>query len=512
MSYLRRLLSARDVDSRDVVVVDDMRFLSSEKLGDKQSLTPEGFLLIQDTPVARTGWQIYAPNEIPDSHRFAHPPDGVFRVWRDPEEVFAPEAMASGNAKPIVDEHPEQIITPDTHAGAPGVGLDPRRGSGSDDDVLVMDLMVYNKDLIDLIRAGKRELSLGYDVEYEELAPGKLAQKNIRINHIALVDSGRCGPRCAIGDRQPQLLSPAEEVSMAKKRKVGDVFDSIRRVLMGNTTLSAKDKEELEKVLKKEEDELPEALKEHEFKPEEDESVASGAAGAAPAHHIELHNHMPAPEKDDDEDGEMEERMGRCETAIHELAEMIKEFMSGAGEREPAEGATTDDPAVGEEGEKILGQLELEAPPGAEAGDVRGAKDSRYLVDSFQATSALSEIIAPGIRLPTFDRAGDPKKNFKVVCDLRRSALTLAYGDHTTRGLVEDVLGAGRTFDVKKMSCDAVRSAFLAVGAMKKAANNRTLNGGTGVVETRRVGDAVGGMSSITDYQKMLNEHYKKSA
>ena len=66
----------------------------------------------------------------------------------------------------------------------------------------------------------------------------------------------------------------------AKKKTVGSIFDAFRRAMSSSTSLSAKDREELEKAIGKEEDELPEALKEHEFKPSGDESVAEGANGA----------------------------------------------------------------------------------------------------------------------------------------------------------------------------------------------------------------------------------------
>jgi len=214
-----------------------------------------------------------------------------------------------------------------------------------------------------------------------------------------------------------------------------------------------------------------------------------------------------AAEHDDDED-ELEERVTRLETAVHELAEMMRSMGEGGGGE--VAGATTDEPDVSEEGKAILGQLELEAPPGAEVTDVRGAKDSRFLVDSFQATSATAEILAPGIRLPAFDQKGDPKKNFKVICDLRRSALDLAYLQADTRGMIDEVL-VGRAFDVKKMACDAVRGTFLAVGAMKKHANNRTIRVGDAVIETRGHGEPAGPVKSLRDLQKVYDEHYKRA-
>jgi hypothetical protein len=516
-SYVRRLLQQRGVDP--ALVADDMRFLTTEKLGPKQSLTPEGFLVVHDTPVARAGWQIYAPQEIPDADRFSPPPDGIFRVWRDEKEVFSSEAMASGNGKPVVDEHPDQVVTPETHEGAPGVSLDPRRGTGIEDDLLVMDLIIYNKDLIAAVKSGKRELSLGYDVDYEEIEPGKLAQKNIRINHVALVDSGRCGPRCSIGDHS-HLSTATEELTMARHKtnnKVG-VLDRIRRVLAGGTALSAKDKEELEKAL------------------EEGEKAEDADDPDDPKHHLEIHNHMPAAaaELDDDPDpapaaaggSDLEERVARLETAIHEMAEMVQ-GMSGGG---ATEGATSDDPdwkkkieddikalkgedpETDEGNQAILGELELEAPPGAEAVDVRRAKDSRYLVDSYQATVAMAEIIAPGVRVPTFDKATKPAKSFKAICDLRRSALDAGHSaSPEVRGMIDEVLN-GRQLAVKTMSCDAVRSLFNAVGVMKKNRNNQALRVGDGTGEQRRHGEAVGGVKTLADLQRNLNDHYKKTA
>ena len=40
----------------------------------------------------------------------------------------------------------------------------------------------------------------GYNAFYEQTAPGLGRQKDIHCNHVALVDEGRCGKRCAIMD------------------------------------------------------------------------------------------------------------------------------------------------------------------------------------------------------------------------------------------------------------------------------------------------------------------------
>ena len=40
------------------------RYYTVSKLGPKRSLTPEGYLLCQDVPVARTGEMLYAEGEL----------------------------------------------------------------------------------------------------------------------------------------------------------------------------------------------------------------------------------------------------------------------------------------------------------------------------------------------------------------------------------------------------------------------------------------------------------------
>jgi hypothetical protein len=74
-----------------------------------------------------------------------------------------------------------------------------RRGTGADADVLLADMLITDAEGIQLIRSGKRAVSFGYDAHYRQIADGMGAQHNIRCNHVALVDEGRCG---ALHDRR----------------------------------------------------------------------------------------------------------------------------------------------------------------------------------------------------------------------------------------------------------------------------------------------------------------------
>jgi hypothetical protein len=132
---------------------------------------------------------------------------GVFTYWVDgkpflefrPEsEVFDAESMASFEALPATDDHPaEGGVTPQNRDAL-------KRGRVGDTvkrDALNMvgALIIDDAGLLAKIRAGKVEVSCGYTCDLE-LKPGEwngirydAVQRNIRGNHVAIVDRGRAG-------------------------------------------------------------------------------------------------------------------------------------------------------------------------------------------------------------------------------------------------------------------------------------------------------------------------------
>ena len=179
-----------------------LRFYTIERLSDHRERTPEGFLLCKDVPFARIGTQIYGASELP---KIEPGPDGTIVVDRPIEEVFRPETIASFEGKPVTNDHPvDGMVTPATFRDyVVGVVIGPRRGDGYklDNNFLYADLLIQEANAIADIEAGKKEVSAGYDSEYEIIEPGVARQHDIIGNHIALVDRGRCGPQCAIGDQ-----------------------------------------------------------------------------------------------------------------------------------------------------------------------------------------------------------------------------------------------------------------------------------------------------------------------
>src|SRR5262252_1714902 len=189
----------RDAAVRFGLPFRDTDFYTVERLGPMQSLTPEGFLIIRNVPLARTGPQVYSKQEIPITGDAA----GRIIIDRVPEEVFRPETLNSLNGKAVTLDHPEDDVTPENwKALLVGTVVNPRRGLNALDNLLLGDLVIYDSAAIKVIRNKEiREVSVGYKADYEETGTGRGMQRNIFCNHLALVQDGRCGPICRIGDK-----------------------------------------------------------------------------------------------------------------------------------------------------------------------------------------------------------------------------------------------------------------------------------------------------------------------
>lgn len=142
--------------------------------------TDDGF--IYDSPIlTRTGIFPYRRT------------DGSIRLeYRPPEEVFHADALASIKGKPITDGH--MSVTAATAKGIVcGAVLS---GGKQDGDNVRADIVIHDTSPID---RGAKEISLGYMVKLDQ-TPGEIngqrydaIQRDIRVNHMALVKRGRAG-------------------------------------------------------------------------------------------------------------------------------------------------------------------------------------------------------------------------------------------------------------------------------------------------------------------------------
>ena len=167
------------------------------RISDSISRTPEGFLICRDVPIARVGVQDYLGREIGQEEQ----PEEVFKVNRPAKEVFDRAAVASFEGKPVTDNHPDEDVTAENYSKyIKGVVRDVRKGSGQFDGCLVADLVIHDGALVRAIQDGKREISCGYNCLWVPTGDHTLEQREIRGNHVAVVDKGRAGHGVAIHD------------------------------------------------------------------------------------------------------------------------------------------------------------------------------------------------------------------------------------------------------------------------------------------------------------------------
>lgn len=196
---------------------NDARFYTSEQLSPRMSKTPEGFLLCEEVPIARIGKLVYSPDEIDG---IEPGDDGLIHVYRDEETLFSPETLASFEGKSITIGHPPEFVDPENFKQYDkGTVFNVRRGTGDKSEMMVADLLVKAADAIQKVLAGLREISNGYDADYEQVSKGLARQKNIKGNHVAFVEAGRCGSSCKIGDQKMSRKSFIDRICDALKMR-----------------------------------------------------------------------------------------------------------------------------------------------------------------------------------------------------------------------------------------------------------------------------------------------------
>ena len=128
----------------------------------------------------------------------------VFDVYTDEQDLFNDETIKSFEGKPVTIEHPEEMEVNASNWKELSVGhiSNIRR----DGDFLIGDVVINDTKAIQIVQKGKIELSFGYDAELVE-ADGKIKKVDIKGNHLAIVDEGRCGDKCKLGDGKPSIMS-----------------------------------------------------------------------------------------------------------------------------------------------------------------------------------------------------------------------------------------------------------------------------------------------------------------
>lgn len=191
---------------------------------DKKEIDQNGFWYLYDNPITKVGVFQYLGRQIsPDLE-----PDKIYQVLRPQEELTKPETLESFKLKPLINEHEmlgsDNGFTPPEKKGIHGtlgenVKFDKSKG------LITNNLIVYSDTLKKAIEDGKKELSLGYKCRYE-LTSGEYQgthydaiQRDIYLNHIALVDEGRMGHEVRVQDCAFAIDSYSEILEIQKKEQ-----------------------------------------------------------------------------------------------------------------------------------------------------------------------------------------------------------------------------------------------------------------------------------------------------
>lgn len=150
--------------------------------------TDEGYLRVW-CRAARTGTQLYRRAD-----------GSQVREYRPPEEVSNPDSLTTFGMKPATWGHPPVLLdalnTKQYQIGYSGSQV------RYNDGFVEVALLITDQEAIEKIkRKDAQEVSAGYKVDYDP-TPGYTpegeeyagVQRNIRVNHIAIVPRGRAGP------------------------------------------------------------------------------------------------------------------------------------------------------------------------------------------------------------------------------------------------------------------------------------------------------------------------------
>lgn len=221
-----------------------------------------GYLHVKGV-VARDGIQEYLGIELGDEDN----PMEVFNVLRPTEEVLHVDSLKTYINAPVTDNHPDVFVevakdkkTRDLIKGV-SISCDTKLEDGV--NFVECELIIKDEALVEKIQNGKVEISAGYTQEMVK-EDGELdgvsyhyKQTDIRINHIAIVDKGRCGDACKVSLDKKVIITDENQIKRNKMPTVTidgvshEVTDCIAKHI---SSLNAKVKSLDEDIEKKDEE------------------------------------------------------------------------------------------------------------------------------------------------------------------------------------------------------------------------------------------------------------------
>ncbi|MBY5682653.1 DUF2213 domain-containing protein [Rhizobium leguminosarum] len=198
--------------------------------------TADGYLIAEARAV-RTGIQLYLGDEV------GKPEMKVVRVYRPAEEVFADASLQSFTHAPVTVNHPKEAVSA-TNWKDLAVG-EVSTVAKKDGEWVWLPLILKDAAAIKDVEGGKRELSAGYECildwaagTTEDGQAFDAVQRDIKINHLAIVDAARAGSQARIGDSA--ITWGAAPISTTDKETV-TMTDALRTVVVDGLSVQTTD-------------------------------------------------------------------------------------------------------------------------------------------------------------------------------------------------------------------------------------------------------------------------------
>lgn len=181
-----------------------------------------GWIEVRDNPISKVGVFPYSGRAIGDP---TLDPDRFYNVYRPEEELNNEDTIRSFQLLPFVNDHPHNLLgsaddEKPTVDGKPADGVIGEQVYFKD-GYLYGNLKFFTDRITQAINSGKKELSAGFRCMYERASglfngePYEFIQRNIRGNHVALVNEGRMGPEVAVLDHLTLTFDSKELIKMA---------------------------------------------------------------------------------------------------------------------------------------------------------------------------------------------------------------------------------------------------------------------------------------------------------
>lgn len=192
----------------------DLAFDRSERFKDQ-----DGHLHVKTTNLSKSCVNPYRGAEIPSYQALGLKPDQIYQLFRNPDEL-AKAAPTFNNLRLMSRHVAVSANDPQEKLVAGSTGTDAR----FEPPYLVNSLVIWRQEDIDDVESREKcELSCGYYYD-ADMTPGTYqglrydgVMRNIRGNHVALVEAGRAGPDVLVHDSKENVMPLASRKALIVK-------------------------------------------------------------------------------------------------------------------------------------------------------------------------------------------------------------------------------------------------------------------------------------------------------